>query len=276
MRLLAIIVASAILSGCMMKAQADAAPALSGVVSLDLCADQMLLKLVEPSRIKAVSHEADLDDNFATLRAKNLPRIRPTIEEIAALRPAVIVKSYGGGPLLDNQLARLGIKVVQLDYAARLSDVPATIQSAAQKLDAVDKGQATVSVFKAQLAQARAEQKQAQPTLLYVTPGGVTTGPGSLIHDAIEAGGYRNYNAKPGWYNLPLERLAQERPDAALAAFFDKSAHDQDAWSSARHHVARKALADVPTVSETGAKVSCGNWLIGDVVQDLATQRRRQ
>ena len=276
MRLLAIIVASAILSGCMMKAQADAAPALSGVVSLDLCADQMLLKLVEPSRIKAVSNEADLDDNFATLRAKNLPRIRPTIEEIAALRPAVIVKSYGGGPLLDNQLARLGIKVVQLDYAARLSDVPATIQSAAQKLDAVDKGQATVSVFKAQLAQARAEQKQARPTLLYVTPGGVTTGPGSLIHDAIEAGGYRNYNAKPGWYNLPLERLAQERPDAALAAFFDKSAHDQDAWSSARHHVARKALADVPTVSETGAKVSCGNWLIGDVVQDLATQRRRQ
>ena len=276
MRLLAIIVTSAMLSGCMMKAQADAAPVLSGVVSLDLCADQMLLKLVEPSRIKAVSNEADLDDNFATLRAKNLPRIRPTIEEIAALRPAVIVKSYGGGPLLDNQLARIGIKVVQLDYAARLSDVPATIQSAAQKLDAVDKGQATVSVFKAQLAQARAEQKQAQPTLLYVTPGGVTTGPGSLIHDAIEAGGYRNYNAKPGWYNLPLERLAQERPDAALAAFFDKSAHDQDAWSSARHHVARKALADVPTVSETGAKVSCGNWLIGDVVQDLATQRRRQ
>lgn len=276
MRLLAIIVTSAMLGGCTMKTQADTVPALSGIVSLDLCADQMLLKLVEPNRIKAVSNEADLDDNFATLRAKNLPRIRPTIEEIAALRPAIIVKSYGGGPLLDSQLTRLGIKVVQLDYAAQLTDVPATIQSAAQKLDAADKGRATITAFNAQLAQAKAGQEQDRPTLLYVTPGGVTTGPGSLIHDAIEASGYRNYNAKPGWYNLPLERLTQERPDAVLAAFFDKSAHDQDAWSSARHHVVRKALADVPTVSETGAKVSCGNWLIGDVVQDLAAQRRKQ
>ena len=58
MRLLAIIVTSAMLGGCTMKTQADTVPALSGIVSLDLCADQMLLKLVEPNRIKAVSNEA--------------------------------------------------------------------------------------------------------------------------------------------------------------------------------------------------------------------------
>lgn len=270
----AILTAFLMLGGCVNKAKADANAPLSGIVSLDLCADQMLLKLVDPERIKAVSNEANLDDAFAGDRAARLARIRPTVEEIAALRPAIVVKSYGGGPLLDSQLSRLGITVVQLDYAARLSDIPATIRSAAQKLDAVGAGQAVTDRFDQQLADARGVQSGARPSLLYVTPGGVTTGPGSLIDDAITAAGYRNYNEKPGWYGLPLEQMTKKRPDAALAAFFDKSAHDQDAWSSARHPVARKALAGVPTVMAKGAKVSCGNWLIGDVVEELAAQRK--
>lgn len=273
MRLAAILTASVMLSGCMASAQRDEAKPLSGVASLDLCADQMLLKLVDTKRIKAVSNEAELDDSFAASRAAALPRIRPTVEEIAALRPAIVLKSYGGGPLLDAQLAQLGIKVVQLDYAARLSDIPATINSAAEKLGAVDAGKATVVAFNAQLAGAQGGKDEVHPSLLYVTPGGVTTGPGSLIDDAITAAGYRNYSSKPGWYALPLEQLVEEKPDAALAAFFDKSAHDQDAWSSARHPVARKALSGVPTIMATGAKVSCGNWLIGDVVEEMAAKR---
>ncbi len=258
----------------MIGAQTDEVPPLSGIASLDLCADQMLLRLVEPQRIKAVSNEADLDDSFAVARAAALPRIRPTVEEIAALRPAIVVKSYGGGPLLEGQLSRLGIKVVQLDYAARLADIPVTINAAAQKLDAVVAGRTVTQHFDAQLTAARGVQAGKRPSLLYITPGGVTTGPGSLIDDAITTAGYRNYNEKPGWYSLPLEQMAKKRPDAALAAFFDKAAHDQDAWSSARHPVARNALDGVPTVMASGAKVSCGNWLIGDVVEELAAQRK--
>lgn len=273
MRLLAILTASAMLTGCSAKTQMSNAPALSGIVSLDLCADQMLLRLVEKGRIKAVSNEADLDDNFADVDTASLPRVRPTVEEIAALRPAIVVKSYGGGPLLDAQLSRLGIKVVQLDYAARLSDIPGTIDVAAQKLGAVDKGQEVIQRFQQQLTAAAQTTETRRPSLLYVTPGGVTTGPGSLLYDAITAAGFRNYNEKPGWYNLPLETLAGERPDAVLTGFFDKSNYDQDAWSSARHKVAQRALRDVPAVQMPGSKVSCGNWLIGDVVAEMAAMR---
>lgn len=273
MRLLAILTASAMLTGCAAHTQKDEAPALSDIVSLDLCADQMVLRLVEKGRIKAVSNEAELDDSFAGVDTASLPRVRPTVEEIIALRPAIVVKSYGGGPLLDAQLTRLGIKVVQLDYAARLSDIPGTIDSAAQKLGTVEQGQKVIRRFQQQLVKAGQAPSGERPSLLYVTPGGVTTGPGSLIDDAITASGFRNYNDKPGWYGLPLEALAGKRPDAVLTGFFDKTNYDQDAWSSARHKVTQRALRGVPAVQLPGSKVSCGNWLIGDVVEDLSVMR---
>lgn len=275
MRRLVLLAVSALVTGCTAKANADAAASPAGIVSLDLCADQMVLKLVDRSRIKAVSNEVDLDRNLVNGPAAGLPRLRPTIEEIIALRPAIIVKSYGGGPLLEGQLAKLGIKTVQLDYAARLTDIPATIRSAAAKLDATRKGEAVVAQFEQQVTKADADEGHAanRPTLVYVTPGGVTSGPETLIDDVIKAAGYRNYSNKSGWHNLPLEQLAGEKPDAALTAFFDNRAHDQDAWTSARHPVTQQALNGVPTLATSGASVSCGNWMMGDVVEQLAVMR---
>ena len=106
MRMLAIIGCIILLNGCG-RAEVEASRtalsgnAPSGIVSIDYCADQMLLKLVDRSRIAGVSHEVELDREFSVPRAMGLPRVRPDIESILKVNPSIVVKSYGGGPMLD-------------------------------------------------------------------------------------------------------------------------------------------------------------------------------
>lgn len=244
-----------------------------GIISIDYCADQMLLKLAKRERVSGVSKEIDLDKSFAAPLAVNLPRVRANIEDILALRPSMVVASYAGSPMLDAQLARVGVRVVRLGYAAKLEDIPPTIRAAARQFEAKPAGEATVAEFRAKLR--GAAKSGPLPTLLYLTPGGVTTGAGSLIDDAIQAAGYRNFESRTGWHSLPLETMAMHRPDAVLTAFFDNRQHDQDAWSSARHPLVARSLAGKPVLAVPGSAVSCGNWLIGDVVKQLSEMRRR-
>lgn len=272
MRMLAIFGGIILLTGCGRAEFQGTRPAPAGIVSIDYCADQMLLKLVDRARIVGVSPEVELDRTFSVPRAVGLPRVRPDIENILKLNPAIVVKSYGGGPMLDAQLRKAGIKVVQLGYAPTLADIATQTLETARALDAEEEGRKTVAVFNRQLAGAAMTGKP--PSLLYVTPGGVTTGPGSMIDDMIRAGGYRNYEGRAGWHNLPLEAMTRDTPDAVLAAFFDNPAHEQDAWSSARHPLVREILRDVPRLNVSGASVSCGNWMAGDVVEKLGAMRR--
>ena len=242
-----------------------------GIVSIDYCADQMLLKLVGREQIVGVSREVELDQGFSVPRAQGLPRVRPDIENILKLNPAIVVKSYGGGPMLDAQLRKAGIKVVQLGYVSTLADINVQTMETAAKLDAVEAGRNTVAAFNRQIS--TTPQTGIRPSLLYVTPGGVTSGPGSMIDEMIRASGYRNYETRPGWHNLPLEAMTVEKPDAVLAAFFDNPAHNQDAWTSARHPLLRQILRDVSRLDVSGASVSCGNWMAGDVVEKLRQMR---
>ena len=276
MRMLAIIGCILLLNGCG-RAEVEASRtalsgnAPSGIVSIDYCADQMLLKLVDRRRIAGVSHEVELDREFSVPRAAGLPRVRPDIESILKVNPAIVVKSYGGGPMLDAQLNKAGIKVVQLGYAATLADIGPQAMTTARALGTEAAGRDMVARLDSQLAPPA--KQDTSPSLLYVTPGGVTSGPGSMIDDMIRASGFRNYETRAGWHNLPLEALTRDKPDAVLMAFFDNPAHEQDAWSSARHPLVRQILRDVPRLEVSGASVSCSNWMAGDVVEKLGVLR---
>ncbi len=262
-------------AACAAAPSPPAPPASGKIISIDYCADQMLLKLVERQRIGAVSNEVELDRYFAAPLAEGLPRVRPDIEAIMAIQPAAVVRSYGGSPALVTQLQKAGIKVIQLDYAADIKDISVNIRAAARQLDAIPAGEKTVAMFEVQLAQRGQPINGAMPRLLYLTPGGVTSGPGSLIDGVMETSGYANFETRPGWHNLPLEQMARIAPDAVFAAFFDNKAHDQDAWSSARHPLVTRSLKGKPVASIPGSAVSCGNWLAGDVVLRLRAMREK-
>lgn len=271
MRTAAALAMLAVLTGCQQRAPL---PEPRGVASIDYCADQMVLGLLPREEIRAVSFEADSDASFSAPRAGGIARLRPQLEDIVRLRPAVVVRSYGGGPHLDRQLAALGIRVVQLGYAGTLDEVRADVLRVGSELGAADQARAHIAAFDAEIAAAR----QAAPhrgTALYVTPGDVTTGPGSLVAEVMGAAGYTPYRRTPGWGSLPLEEMVRRPPDAVFRAFFDSARYRQDHWTSSRHPIVTQASRRARDVEVPGAWIACGNWLTGHAVAALAGVREQ-
>ena len=238
------------------------------IVSLDFCADQYVLRFAERERILAVSPDAERDFSYMRDRAAGLPTVRPVAEDVIVLKPDLVVRSYGGGPQAPVALARAGIPVHNVGWAEDFPAILRTIRETARALGSDAQGRTVAAEMLGRLKALSGHTSRA--AALYMTPAGVTSGPGSLIHEMLVAAGLQNFQARPGWRPIPLERLAYEQPDLIAAAFFGSLTNHPNGWSPARHPVARAQLAGRTVVSIEGAWTACGAWFLMDAVEALA------
>jgi iron complex transport system substrate-binding protein len=244
------------------------------IASLDYCADQFVLKLADAQQIAAVSPDAERDFSFMRTAAAGVRKVRPTAEDVLALRPDLVVRSYGGGPNAAALLARAGVPMAQLEFAGDFEGVRANIRAMAQAFGHPERGEALVAEMNARLEAAQGPPSgREEPTALYMTPAGVTTGEGSLVHVLLRAANLANFQDQPGWSPIPLERLARTQPDLIAASFFGSQAAPPQAWSAARHPVAQRQLAQRPSVALEGAWTACGGWFLVEAVEALARGR---
>ncbi len=249
---------------------AQAAAPAQRIVSLDYCADQYVLKMVEREHILALSPDAAKPFSYMHEQAAGISTVRPLAENVLILKPDLVVRSYGGGPNADGFFKRAGIPVLNLGWAQDFNDIKTLTRDMAKGLGVPEKGEDIVRDMETRLM--AIEKQTPTKTALYVTPGGVTSGAGSLVHEIIQAAGYDNFQTQSGWRELPLETLAYTKPDLIAAAFYDSEDHKNNAWSSARHPIITRQLAEQPTVNLEGAWMSCSGWWMVDAVEALANR----
>lgn len=247
---------------------APAEPGAQRVVSLDYCADQFVMKMLPPSRILAVSPDATTTFSYMRDSADGIRQVRPVAEDVLAIRPDLVVRSYGGGPRAVSFFERVGIPVVQVPFANNIDEIRRAVRSVAEGLGMPERGEHIVSEMDRRLY--AIGKPRATRTALYMTSTGATSGPGTLIGDMLQAAGFENFETRPGWRFISLERLAYEQPDLVAAAFVDADTTDPALWSAMRHPVAKKQLRDRPTVMLQGAWTSCGGWFLLDAIEALA------
>lgn len=243
------------------------------IVSLDFCADNYVLKLADQEQILALSPGASKSFTHMRDAAAGLPTVRPVAEDVLILKPDLVVRSYGGGPNAAAFFERAGVPVLQVGWASNIDgedigSISALIQHIADGLGQSDRGQALVAEFQERLDQVAA--RPSSGSAMYMTPAGVTTGPGSLMHEVFLAAGLTNFETRQGWHSLPLERLAYEQPDLVAASFFGDATNHPDAWSATKHPVAKAQLTEPETVYLEGAWTACGGWYILEAVEALA------
>jgi iron complex transport system substrate-binding protein len=243
------------------------------IVSLDYCADQYVLKLADREQILAISPDGMKDFSYMREAAKGVPTVRPNAEDVLILKPDLIVRAYGGGPNAAAFFERAGVPVLNVGWTSNLNgdgpgSVPDLVRQMADGLGQSARGEALAEEFRSRLTSL--DPAGNGKTALYMTSAGVTTGPGSLIHEMLATAGYENFESRPGWHTIPLERLAYEQPDLIAAAFFDRSNRALDAWSPINHPIAHRQMRKQALVPIEGAWTACGAWFILDAVEALA------
>lgn len=217
-----------------------------------------------------LSTRADDADSRLRALAEGLPRRRADLESALAARPEVVVRFWGGDPRLVNALQARGVRVVTIDEASGFSDVRANIRRVAAELGQRPAGEALIARMDARLA--RAAGAWAGRPALYLTPGGVTGGPGTLVDAILRAAGVRNLETRPGYQTVSLEELALRPPPAIVLGFFDTFQLAGAAWGEGRHRVLQRVVRERAVASLPGELLGCPDWSAAEAVERLAAE----
>lgn len=238
------------------------------MLSLDQCADQYVLALSPREAIVGLSTRADDADSRLREKARGLPKRRVGLETALAARPDVVVRYWGGEPRLIAALEERGVRVVTIGEASDFAGVRSNIRRVASALGQPRAGGALIADMDRRLAGARGAWKGKRA--LYLTPSGVTSGPGTLVDAVMSAAGMRNAERRPSWQTVSLEGLAMDPPDAVLLGFFDTFQLAGDSWGMGRHRLLQDAARQKAVASLPGALLSCPYWSAAEAVELLA------
>lgn len=244
------------------------------VMSLDSCADQYVLALAPRAAVVGLSPRADAPDSFLRAQARGLPQRRTTIEAVLGARPDVVVRQWGGDARLTAALQRRGIRTLSLDDATDFAGVRANVRRVAQVLDRPAAGEALLARMDGKLARAAGAGRGR--SALYLTPGGYTAGPNTMIDAIFGAAGFANASSQPYFSPAPLEALVLAPPRAVVLGFFDLTRAGADRWGPGRHAALRKATRGRVVASLPGAMLGCSAWFAADGALTLAEAARPQ
>ena len=242
------------------------------VLSLDQCADQFVLALSPRSAIAGLSTRADDGDSRLRRLAQGLPKRRVDLETARAAQPQVVVRYWGGEPRLITALEARGVQVVTIAEAHDFASVRDNIRKVAGALDQAAAGERLITDMDQRLAHALGAWKGR--SVLYLTPGGLTAGQGTLVDAILRGAGLTNAERRPGFQTVSLERLALDPPQAVVVGFFDTRQATSDSFGIGRHQVLQRVVHGRAVASLPGAMLGCPDWSAAEAVERLALAAR--
>lgn len=230
-----------------------------GLVSIDFCADQYLLALADRADIQAVSFEAPLARSYYRKRAEGLPTVMGSLEELLMMRPKTVLRTWRGGPKAGEILGRAGIGAFQPPFAYSLESNFDTYLAVGTEIGRMAEAEALVADQKRRLAALRDNPKSPLKAV-YMTPSGFTAGTGTFVDSIIKLAGFGTVAEDAGirsWAPLPLEKMVMSPPDFIVASFFGDADVLVSYWSSGRHGVNARMMANLPTIHIPSDYLSC-------------------
>ncbi len=260
------------LAGC----AASGAPGGGGIVSTNPCADSMLVELVPPARIAAISHYS-LDPAASSIDpavARRYRGTRGTAEEVIAMRPDLVIASSFTAPSTREAYARAGLKTLYLDSPTTIAASEAQVTQLADAVGAPAAGAAMNARIERAVAAGSAPGGRV-PALVWVG-GNLVSGGGTLLDEMMTRAGFEDHAEHYGLQHtgyLPIEQVAIDPPRVMLVP--DAPGRDQDSRAAqlrARvlaHLGGRVAQAHFPR-----SLVNCGGPVIARAMTRLAEIRR--
>lgn len=228
----------AFLLGSLSVTTAVAAAAAEGgppsrIVSINVCADNLLLALSDPSQIVALSpYSVDPQLSFLADEATNFRHDAAEAETVIELDPDLVLAGRFTKLATRTMLSRLGYRVVLLDPARSIEQAIAQIRDVAALVGHAERGESLIGRIKTAGENARAviASLEARPSAAVYQRRGYVTGSETLATDLMAVTGIDNIGGTlAGRFGgfVPLERLVDTRPDVLIVAAADARAEDQ-------------------------------------------------
>jgi iron complex transport system substrate-binding protein len=206
------IVFVAVLAG---TAAGSAAPKPERIVSLNLCTDELVLRLADRSRIASVTW-LSRDPRHANMAqaARAVGVNHGLAEEVLAAKPDLVVAGAYTTRTTVALLRRVGIPVREFGMPRSFAEMRAQIAEMAALLGEEARGAALIAEIDARLAAIADNRAAVRPRAIVLQPNGFAVGRGSLVDEVLTAAGLDNIAASLGiesYGRIALETVALGR-----------------------------------------------------------------
>ena len=201
------------------------------VVSFNLCADQLLLALADPSQIAALSPYAT-DDTLSVMAKQGaaFPKIDWNSESVVNLAPDLVLSGFSDRPT-QTILAATGLRVVEVALARNLDEARAQVREIATLLGHPERGEALADKLQRAENDLKAVALKPPRTAIVLQREGYTEGTESLVASMLATAGLKPPpNARSGIGGfMDMETLLTAGPDILVLQETASHATDQGA-----------------------------------------------
>lgn len=238
-----------------------------GVVSLNLCTDELVLLIARPEQIRSVSYLSHAPEESALWRrARTYPANDGSMLAAAARRPRLIVTMGTGGRDRERLARAVGAKLLVLPYPANIGDVAVSVR----KIGGATGNAARAAAVIAGMTRAVASAPATQLDAMFVDGAGRTLGAGSLGAQWMKAAGLRQRGVRGD--KVSLEAMLA-RPPAVLVQSRYRAHQMSSATAWARHPLAARSKPGLRLQTD-GRRWTCmGPTLLPEILRLRASSR---
>ena len=246
------------------------------VMSMNQCADQIVLALLPPERIASVTWLSR--DPKGSLMHREAARVginHGLAEEVARQKPDLIVAGTYTTPATRSLLKQLGYPIVEVTHADSFEDIRRITRQVAGALGEETRGEALIARMDRQLAELARDP--GPPMRVAAWDGaGFNASEGSLYNAVLEAAGAVNVANRPpaSAYGRPdVEVLLLTAPTLLVKG----AGHRREPGlrdNVERHPVIREYWNGARTLTIRQAYYLCGTPFIGDAIVRLRAELR--
>ena len=228
----AIIIGLVAALGAASPASASVATAPQRIVSINMCADELLLALADPGQIVDLTpYAADPSMSFMADEAAKHRHDAMEAENVIALKPDLVLGSAFTAPATVQMLDRLGYRLATVDEADSIDQSIAQIRKVAELVGHPERGAALIAeIENARQVAIAAAKDGPHPTAAVYQRRGYVTGGDTLTGELLSIAGFTNEGGalagKTGGF-VSLEKMVAEHPDYIVVTTPDERAVDQ-------------------------------------------------
>jgi iron complex transport system substrate-binding protein len=242
------------------------------IVSMNLCTDELVLRLADRQNIVSITYKArEPDQSNVVDLAQGIPINHGLAEEIIPLKPDLLLSGVYTTRATVALLKRAGIRSVDADVTESFDDVRKQYREVAALLGQQERGEQIIAEMDSNLARLARERPAVPPTAIVLHANNFTFGRGSLIDEVLTHAGFENVAARLGIGEigqLPLEIITMNPVDVLIVSSY-RDGPSAMATEVLRHPVLSRLSDRTRVVVIPNRLTDCGGPALVEAVERL-------